>query len=953
MSSKLKPEYWQSRHGVIACTCLLSVLSQSMVLNAAAKSETLSRARAESPSKKKTSASLTRAADSAATKENKAKADPFRLPGDVVPLEYELSFKPDLKTFLFAGDETVKINVLKPAKEIAMNSVSLKLSGAFLEKAGDDRQSVAGENSPVKMDIRLEPKTEKAFFAAKETLAPGTYKLHCHFDGNISSDLHGFYRAQYKDDSRQKRWLALTDLEPSDARRVFPCFDEPAFKAVFRVRATIDNSLVALSNSPVQKEEPSGAGGKTILFEPSPKMSTYLFALVVGDMKSSGEEISCNVPIKVWTVAGKEKLGAYALHEAAKILDFQTKYFATPYLGKKLDLIAIPEYSHNGMENVGAITFRESTILIDEKTGSDRHRLGIFGLLAHEMAHQWFGDLVTMKWWDDLWLNEAFATWMAYKITQSLHPEWRFMMQSVANYRNVMFLDSLRSTRAIRANVSSLSDAKEMFDSITYRKGSAVLRMLEAYVGEKAFQQGITTYLKRHAFGNAEAGDLWTAIGAAAPNIPVSQIMHSFVLQKGYPQVDVKVSPDSTKMFCSQHRKLAIGEDRQDPSLWDVPLMIRRLTETEPDSGSRIQRQLFTRQEQQLEPGKGKGPLFVNAGGTGYYSTCYDHKEFVELQSNYERLLPEEKLVFLSDCESLVLPGSVPVEDYLRFVHRLGVERDPWILNELLKIPVRPFEMMTNAQDQTSYQRWVRSMVLPIKTRLDGWNQKPDDSLPTRELRASVLTLLGTYGQDKKTIEEAFLQFAGYLKDKSSVSPDLVPSVLSAITFNGGPKEYDELLEFLKTANDPSDHERVLSYLPRFHQKDLAARTLAMAMGNDLRGSEGLGLIMGVAANYFTQEFGWKFIKENWDRIMKKFPEQQLHALASVGSNFDTPDRERDVIAWHTAHPVPSTRSETARMLESLHMKVLFRQRYAERIRNFVNFEAGKISADSFSGTGK
>ncbi|MBX9725253.1 MAG: M1 family metallopeptidase, partial [Candidatus Obscuribacterales bacterium] len=363
-------------------------------------------------------------APAANAKQASSQNNKYRLPKNAIPSNYELSFEPNLSKFTFTGSESVKLQIMSATKEIEMNALELKISAAQIIPA----DAASGTSSARDLEIKLEPETQKVRFIAKEPIAPGTYELKCKFEGTLNNQLRGFYRSGYTDESHNKAWLAATQMEPTDARRMFPAFDEPAYKAVFHIKAIINKNFVAISNAPVEHEETT-ADKKIVTFEPSPKMSTYLMALVIGDLKCTGETRGANVPIRVWAVSGKEHLGKYALSEAGKILDFQAKYFGVPYLGKKLDLIALPEFSAGAMENIGAITYHDSELLLDEKTGSSFQKESIFGTTAHEMAHQWFGDLVTMAWWDDLWLNESFATWMCTKVEDALHPEWRTMTE--------------------------------------------------------------------------------------------------------------------------------------------------------------------------------------------------------------------------------------------------------------------------------------------------------------------------------------------------------------------------------------------------------------------------------------------------------------------------------------------------------------------------------------------
>lgn len=875
------------------------------------------------------------APSNAAKEEQAAK---YRLAKVAVPSEYELTFEPDLAKFTFAGTETVKLQILQSTRQIELNALELKILSA---------QIIGADGLKHDLESKLDAETQKVSFSAKEALAPGAYELHCKFEGSLNDQLRGFYRAGYKDAAGNKHWLAATQMEPTDARRMFPSFDEPAYKAVFKIRAIINKDHVAISNAPVEREE-LAAEKKTIVFEASPRMSSYLLCLVIGDLKCSGETKGGNVPIKVWAVSGKEQLGKYALSEAGKILDFQAKYFGVPYPGKKLDLIALPEFSSGAMENIGAITYHDSDLLIDEKTGSSFQRQGIFGTTAHEMAHQWFGDLVTMDWWDDLWLNESFATWMSSKVEEGLHPEWRSMTESVYSRLGSMSTDSLKATRAIHADVLNAAQANEMFDGITYQKGASVLRMLESFVGEEAFQKGVSKYLKDHSFANATAADFWTAIAAESTGVPVAEIMRSYVYQPGFPQVNVKVSADNKQIDLSQYRQLRLGQDKNDPSLWLVPLLIRELSGSSGTqagfAASKPISRLFTKRSQDLPLNLSGKTILVNAGARGYYRTCYEAKQLKAVQDAFLQLSPEEKLGFIADCSALVLPGDIAVEDCYNIVHKIKDETDPLILADMIGFVAAPFNYVRdNPAMLKTYQHWARHMLMPLRTSLDGWNQKPADSQQTKSLRLAVLGMLGTMAQEPRTISEAFVMFEKYRKDRNSINPDVLNTVVSIVAFNGGKKEYDELLELYKTAQNPADSEMALGFLDSFHQPDLASRTIAMGMGPDVKLQEGLGMVCGIAYNHYTRDIGWAYIKQHWNELLKHFPEGHLRALCGLAGAYDTPEKEKEFKDWYASHPVPFGKSSTARSLESMHTRVLFRQRFADRICKWVSAQDAKV----------
>lgn len=856
----------------------------------------------------------------------------YRLPDNAVPKYYDLTFAPDLEKFTFTGTERVDLAIKKASSEIVMNSLELQIKKASISSKSPGSKRI--ELSP-----RFDKTTEKVFLTAKTAIPAGEYQLEIEFTGSLNDQMRGFYRARYKDKDQHQRYVVATQMEPTDARRVFPCFDEPDYKAVFKIKILTDKQYVALSNSPVESEKDLANNKKEYQFEETPKMSTYLLCMAVGDFKCTGETKSGNVPVRVWAVNGKEQLGHYALEESGKILDYLAGYFGVPYLGKKMDLVALPEFSAGAMENIGIVTYHESSLLFDDKTGSSAQKQGVFGTTAHEFAHQWFGDLVTMRWWDDLWLNEAFATWMATKVEEGLHPEWQAMTHSVLGKGWAMGTDALKTTRAIHADVSNPSQAIEMFDGITYTKGAAVLKMLETYIGDKNFQAGVTEYLNAHKFANATAADFWNAIAHHADKLPVPAIMKNFVFQPGYPQVNVKLN--GNKLNLTQYRQLQLGQDKKDPTIWMIPIVMRQIDHDD----SKHMTELFQKRSQEISLASGASKqLLLNAGGRGYYRTCYEPAHLKEIQANFSKLTIEEKLNLLEDNSSFIQPGDIPIEDYYNFIDVLEKETDPMLVSFYVDLVTGPWTYVRDDEKKSAvYAKWVRAKLLPLKSKLNNWNVNDKDSQQTKRLRQSVLGALGTMGRDQETIKEARKYFADYLKDKNSVSPDIISSAMRIVVFNGGTAEYEQFIHLWETAKTPADEERALGHLPDFHQQDLAKRTIELGMSKKVRAEEGMILVSDISSNHYTRDFGYAFITSHWSELMKKFPEQTLRSLGYLGSSYDTPTKEAQVKAWHKTHPVPFSKSETARMLESLHLNVLFRQKYADRITKWMLDKAAKV----------
>src|SRR3984893_10374108 len=471
-----------------------------------------------------------------------AQALEYRLPANVTPERYDLSLTPDLKAFTFAGHEIVAITVHEATTELVLNALELEIESAIAERAG---KSLTAQIDP-------EPARERVCLRFSETLDSGAWTLRIKYRGILNDKLHGFYRSQYTDRAGKSHTLATTQFEATDARRAFPCWDEPALKAVYKVTLVIDEHLSAFSNAGVESERRVAGSKKEVVFKDTIKMSTYLLAFIVGEFEATSP-IDAGTPLRVVHVPGKRALTSWASEIGAFSLKWFANYYGIPYPGDKLDLIAIPDFAARAMENLGAITFRETALLADEKTASRAELERIADVVSHENAHMWFGDLVTMRWWNGIWLNEAFATFMEMLAVDAWKPNWKRWESFGVSRGAAMAIDALKSTRSIEYTVLSPEDCRSMFDVLTYEKGAAVLRMLEQFLGAEVFRKGISAYLKKHQYNNTETGDLWDALEAASGQ-PVRSMMDTWIFQQGFPIVSAAPTADGRGLKISQRR---------------------------------------------------------------------------------------------------------------------------------------------------------------------------------------------------------------------------------------------------------------------------------------------------------------------------------------------------------------------------------------------------------------
>ncbi|MFZ1805180.1 MAG: M1 family metallopeptidase, partial [Nitrospira sp.] len=485
--------------------------------------------------------------------------DPYRLPRHVIPIRYDLRLEPDLTTGRFLGHTTILITVQATTQTILLNAVDLMLQSAAVKRP--NRQSF-------KASIELEQKTQRVRLSFQEPLDPGEWTLTISFEGTLNDQLRGFYRSTYKDASGIAQTLAATQFEATDARRAFPCWDEPDFKAIFATTLVIDPHLTAVSNTTVVSELIEHSK-KVVRCADSIIMSTYLVAFIVGQIEATKPVYVGKTPLRLWTIPGKQPLTPFGQEIAVASLKFFEDYYGVAYPGDKLDLLAIPDFASGAMENLGAITFRETALLVDQQTGTHAELERIADVVAHENAHMWFGDLVTMSWWNGLWLNEAFATFMEMLAVDAWKPEWkRWETFSVA--RAAAFsVDGLMSTRPIEFPVHAPKDADAMFDILTYEKGASVLRMLEQHIGPVVFRDGVRQYLRAHAYGNADTKDLWTALGTVARQ-PVPELMDGWIFQPGFPLVTAEVCGQGLQL--SQQRFTYLTQESVSEQLWQIPV---------------------------------------------------------------------------------------------------------------------------------------------------------------------------------------------------------------------------------------------------------------------------------------------------------------------------------------------------------------------------------------------
>ena len=816
---------------------------------------------------------------------------PYRLPRTVVPSHYEIALAPDLETFRFEGGVAIDVTVEVPVAEVVLNGIELEIHSAIIrDVSGREQQG----------DVSCDAELERVTVTFPTEVAAGAATLTIAFTGTINDELRGFYRSTFTDADGRDRVIATTQFESTDARRAFPCWDEPDFKATFGVQLLVPEGLLGLSNGAAVDERPT-EGGTWVTFEKTMKMSTYLVAFIVGPLVATDPIDVDGVPLRVACVPGREHLTGFALEIGAHALRFLAGYFDIPYPAGKLDLVALPDFAFGAMENLACVTFRETALLVDAERASRLELQRVADVVAHEIAHMWFGDLVTMKWWNGIWLNEAFATFMEVATVDDFRPSWERWVSFSTERGAALLTDGLASTRPIEYEVVSPEDAEGMFDVLTYQKGGAVLRMLETYLGPTRFRDGIRLYLRRHLYANTETTDLWDAIEEATGE-PVRAIMDSWILQGGHPLVTAEQGDGSVAL--TQRRFRYIPDPSDTEVQWQVPVLIRRL-----DSGEHSRMLLNGPSATVAFDG---GPAVVNAGGWGVFRTRYSPSMFSQLIASLRDLTAIERFNLVSDTWAMALGGQADLVEFLDLVALLGGERN----SSVWEAAIGGFDLVhreAGTSRRPAVSAFVRGLLEgPFGTV--GWTA-PSDALEdddTAKLRAILVEALGTLGDDEAVISHALSLHESGL---AGVAPDLASPVVSIVAWNGGPLEYELFWDRIRTATTPQDEVRYLFRLPLFRDASLLERTLDATL-TEIRSQNGSFVISACLGNRWAGRDAWRWLVEHWDDVLKRIPDNSHGRLLDGIVRLTDPALVEEVPAWLAEHPVPSARKQVAQLLE-------------------------------------
>ena len=862
---------------------------------------------------------------------------PHRLPREVEPVAYRLVITPDLERATFYGTEEIDVVVHEQTDEIVLNAAELDLSRAIVSPPAGEEAAAA---------ITLDPGSERAVLRLPTPLAKGDATLRIDFAGTLNDKLRGFYRSTFTDAGGTTHTIATTQMEATDARRAFPCWDEPDRKATFEITLVVDEGLAAFANSPVAAEDsvtaPDGTTKRRVRFAPTMKMSTYLVAFVVGALEATEADVVDGVPVRVVHVPGKAHLTRFALDVARHALEFFTDYFAIPYPGDKLDLVAIPDFAAGAMENLGCVTFRETALLVDTGAAARTELERIADVVHHEIAHMWFGDLVTMGWWEGIWLNEAFATFMEMLATDHFRPAWERWHSFGLERDYALSVDGLHTTRPIEYPVASPEEADGMFDTLTYEKGGSVLRMLEQYLGAEVFRNGVRRYLQTHAYGNTVTADLWNALEEVSGE-PVRAMADSWILQGGHPLVTVGESSIGQQPFAYLAEpplgESAIGRH------WLVPLLVRGLDgeagnagdgadgsgDGADGSGGGVQRLLLGEDQLELAPGTGGAVAVANAGGWGAYRVGYAPQRLEGIVARVDDLGALERFDLLSDTWALVLAGRAEIDELFSLALRLREDEEPEVF-QVLASALRLCDRVAADGERHLVQAAVRTLLGPRAAGV-GWEPEAGEGERVPTLRALLIGELGTTGAGEVVREEAARRFDAAHGGGPRIGADIESAVLAVVADQVREGDYDTVLERYRHPANPQEERRYLMALGGFADADLCERSFELAM-SEVRTQDGPQLVNALLANRTGGPSVWERVTSRWDEVLARFVKtSHARMLSNVSRLCRDPSLASQVERFLTEHPLPVGQRTVAQTIERLRVNVAFGERMREQDR--------------------
>jgi puromycin-sensitive aminopeptidase len=831
-----------------------------------------------------------------------------RLPRHILPTHYDIRLEPDLETLSFRGSVGVDFTVIEPAEAIVLNAAEIEVKSFRLLRNA----------SPVDIsELSYDEEAERVVFHPEDPLEPGDYRLELEYSGTINDRLRGLYQSVYKDPDGEEHQIATSQCQAIDARRVFPVWDEPDFKATFQTTMVVAEGLEAYSNTREIQRNSTDDGRVEFEFAKTMKMSPYLLAFIAGPFEATDPVMVRGTPIRIIVPRGNLHLTDVAVDNAVFCFEYLSDYYRIVYPGDKLDHIAIPDFAAGAMENVGLITYRDSYLIIDPEKASQSELQSSLDVIGHEIAHQWFGNLVTMAWWEGAWLNEAFASFMELKATDAKHPEWkRWLAFANLEVPWAMGTDQLATTRPIEFEVNQPEEVEEMFDAITYGKGSAVLRMIEMFIGVEAFREGVGNYLRKHEYANTVTTDLWEGLDDAS-DWPVGEIMGTWVYQRGFPQIDVQVTPAGLRL--AQRRYLAIP-DETDSTIWKIPIRLRGTIDGKPFETS----YLLEKDEEVVELPAEPGWVIANAGGHGFYRVRYSDELFTALLETLDDLDDIERYSLVSDTLAFMRNGQVSAEHFLDLVSKFQDEREQAVWSVIIGGLALIEHHALSDEAREEFESFVRDLVGPAFADL-GWSPRDSDTDLERKLRGDLIAALGNLGEDPDVVARC-RELVGELLAGASMDPEVATAALAVYARHGAAEEYGALWNAYQDATTPLEQVRYLRSVATVETPELAVTTLDKIVDGDIRTQDGFW----VFARLLSGDAGpvvWRSARAGWDAVLEAMPGLTRRRVVEGLPALSQPEVAQDVEAFFAEHPIPEAARALSQKLELLQANLQLRER--------------------------
>ncbi|XP_078620093.1 puromycin-sensitive aminopeptidase-like isoform X4 [Branchiostoma floridae x Branchiostoma japonicum] len=863
---------------------------------------------------------------------------PFeRLPQDVNPTNYALRLQPDLDKFTFTGKEVISVQVQKATGKVVLNSVDITIATATFRAENETKELSTS-------DIQFNKENETVTLSFPSDLPTGAGELTLEFAGELNDKMKGFYRSKYTSPDGQDRFCAVTQFEATDARRAFPCWDEPARKATFDVTLVVPKDRVALSNMNVVEEKPvpSRSDLREVRYARTPVMSTYLLAFVVGEYDYVEGRDADGVTVRVYTPVGKSEQGKFALEVAVKTLPFYKEYFKIPYPLPKIDLIAIADFAAGAMENWGLVTYRETALLIDPENSSSHAKQWVALVVGHELAHQWFGNLVTMEWWTHLWLNEGFASWIEYLCVDFCLPEYDIWTQFVStDYTGALKLDALKNSHPIEVPVGHPDEVDEIFDTISYSKGASVIRMLHDFIGDEDFRKGMNLYLTKFMYKNTFTEDLWASLGEASGK-PVDKIMSTWTKQMGFPVLEVSATQEGTSrvLKIKQSKFCAEGPSEDDSSLWMVPVSIS----TSQSPATAVKTLLLDQRETTVTIDNVKPDDWVklNPGTVGFYRTQYSAEMLDRLLPAIkdQSLPPRDRLGIQNDLFALAKSGVASTVDILRVMEAFVNESNYTVWSDLSANIASLATLLSGTDCYPQFKLFVQDLFKLVGEKL-GWEPKDGEGHLDAMLRSIVLSHLGKYGH-QATIAEANQRLEEHISGTRTLAADLRGPVYATVLRHGDEKTYEKLLDLLRKADLHEEKVRILRSLGSVSQPELIQRVLEFALSSEVRSQDTVFVIGGATSSLKGRELAWKFVQDRWDELHTRYQGGFLLArlVQFSTSGFVEEVRAREVEDFFKLHPAPAAERTVQQSCENIRLNAAWLARDAASISDYLSTRA-------------